>query len=59
MLHAAGFSDRGRAPNYWKTYPVDQFSDAAIADELLTILNEVYRYSGAPRLKLATEKGGD
>src|SRR5262249_9456842 len=34
-LRAAGYSDPGRAPNYWKTYPLDQFSDAAIANELL------------------------
>lgn len=58
-LHAAGFSDPGRAPNYWRIYPVDQFSDAAIADELLAILYEVYGYNGAPKLTFATEKGAD
>ena len=58
-LHAAGFTDPGHAPNYWKTYPVDEFSDTAIAIELLTILYEVYSYNGAPRLKFETEKGPD
>jgi hypothetical protein len=37
-LHAAGYADPGRAPNYWKVYPLDKFSDGDIAKELLTIL---------------------
>jgi hypothetical protein len=57
-LHAAGFADPGRAPNYWKTYPVDEFDDTAIARELLTILHDVYGYNGSPKLTIATEKGG-
>jgi hypothetical protein len=54
-LRSAGFADPGRAPNYSKSYPFDRFSDAAIAAELLTILHEVYGYSGAATLKMATE----
>jgi hypothetical protein len=58
-LHAAGFTDPGRAPNYWKIYPVGAFGDAAIASELLMILHDVYDYTGSPKLEIATEKGGD
>jgi hypothetical protein len=54
-LRAAGYTDPGRAPNYWKSYPLDKFSDAAIATELLTILHEVYGYTGATKLKILTE----
>lgn len=57
-LHTAGFSDPGRAPNYWRIYPLDEFDDDAVARELLTILFEVYRYQGLPKLAVATEKGG-
>jgi hypothetical protein len=55
-LRAAGFSEPGRAPNYWKAYPVDRFSDAAIANELLTILYDVYGYNGSPKLEFKSEK---
>ncbi len=54
-LHAAGYADPGRAPNYWRNYPTDQFDDAAIARELLTILHDVYGYAGLPKLKVTTE----
>jgi T3SS (YopN, CesT) and YbjN peptide-binding chaperone 3 len=54
-LRNAGYADPGRAPNYWKSYPLDKFSDAAIATELLTILHEVYGYTGATKLKILTE----
>ena len=54
-LRSVGYADPGRAPNYWKSYPLDKFSDAAIADELLTILHEVYGYTGATKLKILTE----
>lgn len=54
-LRVAGYADPGRAPNYWKSYPLDKFSDAAIATELLTILHEVYGYTGATKLKFLTE----
>lgn len=42
-------------PNYSKTYAADQFADAAIARELLTILHEVYGYAWLPKLKVDTE----
>jgi len=58
-LHAAGFVDPGRAPNYSKTYPAAGADDAAIARELLTILHDVYGYHGAPKLKVGTEKDAD
>jgi hypothetical protein len=54
-LHAAGFADPGRAPNYWKTYQLDQIDDAGIAHEILTILHDVYGYNGLPALKVKTE----
>ena len=57
-LHAAGYTDPGRAPNYWRTYALTDFDDAAIARDLLTILYDVYGYSGSPKLKFKTEKGG-
>jgi hypothetical protein len=55
-LHAAGFADPGRAPNYWKRYRVDQVDDAGIAHEVLTILHDVYGYNGLPKLKVKTEE---
>lgn len=55
LLHGAGYADPGRTPNYWKTYPLDKFTDAAIANELLTILYEVYGYTGATKLKVTSE----
>ncbi|MEW6450273.1 MAG: hypothetical protein AB1490_06475 [Pseudomonadota bacterium] len=54
-LRNAGYADPGRAPNYWKSYPLDKFNDAAIANELLAILHEVYGYAGAMTLKIKTE----
>jgi hypothetical protein len=56
-LHALGYADPGRAPNYWKKYPTDRFSDDAIARELLAILHDVYGYTGAQPLTYATETG--
>jgi hypothetical protein len=55
-LHEAGFADPGRAPNYSKSYPVDQTDDATIARELLAILHDVYGYNGLPKLKVMTEE---
>lgn len=55
-LHAAGFADPGRTPNYWKVYSLDKFTDATIASELLTILHDVYNYTGAIKLKVKTEQ---
>jgi hypothetical protein len=54
-LHAAGFADPGRGPNYWKVYQIDQPDDSAIAREILTILHDVYGYNGQPALKVKTE----
>jgi hypothetical protein len=56
-LHAAGYADPGRAPNYWKDYPLDQSRDADIAAEILTLLHEVYGYAGTKALHIVTEKG--
>ncbi|RBP12283.1 hypothetical protein DFR50_114113 [Roseiarcus fermentans] len=55
-LHAAGFADPGRAPNYWKSYPLDSADDATIARDMLTILHDVYGYTGAQKLKVTTER---
>lgn len=54
-LHALGYADPGRAPNYWKIYPADKFDDTTIAHELLAILHDVYGYTGLPKLKVTTE----
>jgi hypothetical protein len=56
-LHAAGYADPGRAPNYWKAYPLDKYDDAAIAKELVTLLHDVYGYTGAEQLTVKTEAG--
>ena len=55
-LHAAGFTDPGRGPNYGKLYRLDQADDAAIGSELLTVLHDVYGYTGVPQLKVVTEE---
>jgi hypothetical protein len=54
-LHSSGYADPGRAPNYWKSYPFDKFSDAVIASEILTLLFDVYGYTGASKLEIKTE----
>ena len=56
-LHAAGYADPGRAPNYSKTYLATQIDDAALAREVLTVLHDVYGYYGASVLKVTTEEG--
>ncbi len=56
-LYAAGYTDPGRSPNYSRSYLLDKFSDAEVADELLTILFEVYGYDGSPKLDFKSEKG--
>lgn len=56
-LHAAGYADPGRGPNYSKTYPADKIDDAALAKELLTLLHDVYGYYGASKLEVKTEEG--
>lgn len=58
VLHAAGFADPGRAPNYSKTYPADTTGDATLASEVLTLLHDVYGYYGASKLAVKTEEGG-
>jgi hypothetical protein len=55
-LHAAGFADPGRAPNYFKTYPADKTGDEALASEVLTLLHDVYGYYGASALEVKTEE---
>ncbi|HEY5289224.1 MAG TPA: hypothetical protein VIJ59_04245, partial [Caulobacteraceae bacterium] len=55
-LHAAGFADPGRSPNYSKAYAADQFDDAAITREVLTLLHDVYGYNGGAALEVKTEE---
>jgi hypothetical protein len=54
-LRRAGYADPGRAPNYYRSYAIDSFNDAALANELLTILFDVYGYTGTTKLEIATE----
>lgn len=54
-LHKAGYADPGRAPNYWKHYSFDKADDGAIANEILTILHEVYGYTGTQEIKIKTK----
>jgi hypothetical protein len=56
-LHSAGYVDPGRSPNYWKDYPLDKYDDAAIAREVITLLHDVYGYTGAEELTIKTEAG--
>lgn len=56
-LHALGFSNPGRAPNYWRTYRFNRNDDQTIADQLLTVLHDVYNYDGAWPLIFSTERG--
>ena len=56
-LHGAGYADPGRAPNYWKNYPLDKYDDAAIAKEVITLLHDAYGYTGAEQLTIKTEAG--
>jgi hypothetical protein len=58
LLHKAGYVDPGRAPNYSKSYPLSSYDDDALAREILTLLYEVYGYSGATKLKIMTEEDG-
>jgi hypothetical protein len=55
-LHAIGFQDPGRGPNYWKSYPIAPGGDAHIAAEILIVLHDVYGYGGATKLEVATER---
>jgi hypothetical protein len=56
-LHAMGFADPGRSPNYAKSYRLEEYSGGTITEELLTILFDIYGYKGAPKLQFSTEKG--
>jgi hypothetical protein len=56
-LHAMGFADPGRSPNYSKAYPLQQYDDPAIARELITVLHDVYGYTGVQPLMVTTEDG--
>lgn len=55
-LHAAGYADPGRAPNYSKEYLADKVTDAELATEILTLLHDVYGYYGATKLDVKTEE---
>ncbi len=55
-LHAAGFADPGRSPNYWRNYPIPATADAALAHELIAVLHDVYGYRGKPALKISTDQ---
>ncbi len=55
-LHAAGFADPGRAPNYAKTYPAEKLDEASMAGELLGLLHDAYGYYGASKLEIKTEE---
>lgn len=54
-LHAAGYQDPGRSPNYSRAYPADRSEDDHIADQILHVLQDVYGYSGTTRLTVSTE----
>lgn len=56
-LHADGYADPGRAPNYSKNYPLEKYDDAAIAREVITLLHDAYGYTGAEQLTIKTEAG--
>lgn len=55
LLHAAGYSDPGRSPNYWKNYTVGDETDLAIAKEILTLLRDVYGFTGDWGLEVHTD----
>jgi hypothetical protein len=55
LLRKVGYADPGRAPNYWKSYAFEKYSDAVMANEILTILYDVYGYTGTAKLKIKTE----
>ncbi|WP_244446314.1 TY-Chap domain-containing protein [Devosia riboflavina] len=55
LLHTAGYSDPGRSPNYWKNYAMDRQTDLAIAGEILTLLRDVYGFTGEWDLEVHTD----
>jgi hypothetical protein len=56
LLHQAGFEDPGYAPNYARRYPFDAFDDGTLAAAVLTLLHDVYGYTGAEALEISTEQ---
>lgn len=58
QLHALGYADPGRSPNYAKSFSAANADAGAIAREVLTTLYDVYGYRGRPKLAILTEKGG-
>ncbi|GGD07696.1 TY-Chap domain-containing protein [Aureimonas glaciei] len=56
LLHQAGFEDPGYAPNYARRYRFDEFDDGALAAIILTLLHDVYGYTGAEALEISTEQ---
>jgi hypothetical protein len=53
-LHKAGFADPGVTPNYWKIYPLERFTDAAIAEETISLMHNVYNYEGGQPINILT-----
>ena len=51
-LHVVGYADPGRAPNYSKSYPFEKYSDAVTANEILTLLFDIYGYNGMQQMKI-------
>jgi len=54
-LHALGYAAPGRATNYWKRYAFDKYTDSAVAADVLTLLYDVYGYTGAAPHAVKTE----
>ncbi len=55
LLHKAGYTDPGRALNYWKLYPLETSTDDSIAREITGVLHTVYGYTGSQKLEYNTE----
>ncbi len=55
-LHALGYADPGRGPNYAKSFPHGSADASAIAHEILTMFYDIYGYRGRPKLAVLTEK---
>jgi hypothetical protein len=55
VLRKAGYSDPGRAPNYWKIYSFDKRTDENIARDIISLLHDVYGYNGTSKLEYKTE----
>jgi len=55
-LHELGFTNPGRAPNYWQVYDADKSSNETVARNVLAVLFEVYGYRGLPALEVLDER---